>query len=189
MFKQINAKLKNDTARIEFWVVIGFILISLLFHVFDIIHASSLETANPLTANGVQTPVTYTSDPVTALFFNHLIILVSYLLLVFYVTPAFENGQEKASNTLFVFAFIAICFVLGIINMYFSALLALKIMVIYFNRNRQNKESGLYYEAALLTACWILIVMPCTISLSPCWCTCMLYMVYYPAYGPKGLGS
>ena len=81
-------------------------------------------------------------------------------MLVFYVAPAFENGQEKASNTLFVFAFLlpfALCWVLSICTL--RPCCALKIMVVYFNRNRQNKENSLYYETALLTACWILIIV------------------------------
>lgn len=60
---------------------------------------------------------------------------------------------------MFVFVFISICYLLGIINLYFSALLGLKILITFFNRNRKNKENALYYEAALLTASWILMLV------------------------------
>lgn len=142
MYKQLNMKLKNDTARIEFWIVMGFITAALLFNVIDIILANQV-----------------ISVELTAVLFNYLIVFISYLLLCFYVIPAFENKEDRASNTLFVFTFIAACFTIGIINIYFAALLAIKLLVVFFNRNRQNKENALYYEAALLTASWMLLMV------------------------------
>ncbi|GAA3980516.1 sensor histidine kinase [Mucilaginibacter dorajii] len=140
MFKQINLKLKNDTARIEFWIVTGCIALALLLSIIDVIRANQYVTA--------------------PLLFNYAIIFISYAFLCFYVAPAFENTQESvANNTLFVFVFISVCYLVGIINLYFSALLALKILLVFFNRNRKNKSNALYYEAALLTASWILLTV------------------------------
>src|ERR1700744_712701 len=167
LYKSINAKLKNDTARIEFWMVMGFITVALLFNVFEMIHGNLESSPGVLTVNGVQISGNFVGSSLTGVLFNHLIILISYLLLVFYVAPAFENAQERASNTLFVFAFIVICFILQIINFYFTALLALKIMVIFFNRNRQDKGNALYYETALLTACWLFIMVGGAYTLLP----------------------
>jgi len=151
MFKQVNSKLKNEAARIEFWIVMGFIAAVLLFNIIDIIRVNqTIATA------GNSSDI---SGPLTATLFNHLIIFISYLLLCFYVVPAFENREERALNTLFVFIFIAICFIIGIISVYFAALLAIKILLIFLNRNKQNKENALYYETALLTASWILIMV------------------------------
>ena len=158
MYKQLNMKLKNDTARIEFWIVMGFIAAALLFNVIDIIRANQVISAGS-TVNGIQTSYTDYSSPLTAVLFNYLIVFISYLLLCFYVIPAFENKEDRASNTLFVFTFIAACFIIGIINIYFAALLAIKLLVVFFNRNRQNKENALYYEAALLTASWMLLMV------------------------------
>ncbi len=167
LYKSINEKLKNDTARIEFWMVMGFIAVALLFNVFEMIHGNLEVSPGVASANGVQISGNFVGSSLTGVLFNHLIILISYLLLVLYVAPAFENAQERASNTLFVFAFIAICFILQIINFYFTALLALKIMVIFFNRNRQNKENALYYETALLTAWWLFIMVVVAYTLTP----------------------
>jgi two-component system LytT family sensor kinase len=144
MFKQLNSKLKNEAARIEFWIVMGLIAASLLFNIIDIVRENQSN---------------YISNPLTAVLFNHLIIFVSYLLLCFYVIPAFETKQERVSNTLFVFTFIAACFIVGIINIYFAALLAIKILFVFFNRNTQNREHALYYETALLTASGILTIV------------------------------
>ncbi len=145
MYKQLNIKLKTDAARIEFWIVMGFIATALLFNIIDIIRVSQAAAGNSI------------SSLLIPVLFNHLIIFISYLLLCFYVVPAFENKEGKASNTLIVFAFIAICFSIGIINTYFAALLAIKVLLIFFNRNKQNKENALYYETALLVASWMLI--------------------------------
>jgi len=142
MYKQINIKLKTEAAKIEFWIVMGFIAASLLFNVLDAIRLNQA-----------------VSGPLIAVLFNHLIIFISYLLLCFYVNPAFENKDGRALNTLFVFIFISACFITGIVNIYFAALFAIKILLIFFNRNKQNKENALYYETALLTASWILIMV------------------------------
>ena len=160
MFKQLNVKLKNDAARVEFWIVMGFIAAALLFNIIDIVKENQAIIAG--NRNDI-------SGPLTAVLFNHLIIFISYLLLCFYVIPAFGYKEERASNTLFVFIFIAVCFIIGIINMYFAALLAIKILLIFFNRNRQNKENALCYETALLTASWILIMVCLFYVFTPIW--------------------
>jgi sensor histidine kinase YesM len=76
------------------------------------------------------------------------------------MAPAFE-GEGKASlqGSLFLLVFLALCYMVGIINIYFTALLAFKLLFIYFNRNQQNSDSVLYCEATLLTASWILITV------------------------------
>ncbi|SDE18636.1 Histidine kinase [Mucilaginibacter pineti] len=147
MYKQLNMKLKNDVARIEFWIVTGIILTSLLFTIGDEIRVTDLKN-------------NYLSGLIVPILFNSIVTFISYLLLCFYVEPAFEKeNQPAASNTLFVFIFIGACTILGIINLYFAALLAIKILLLLFNRNTRNKENALYYEAALLTASWILLVV------------------------------
>jgi two-component system LytT family sensor kinase len=161
MYTQVNTKFKSETARLEFWIVSGFIMISLLLNAIDIIGAGSASAGihGSTTVNGITTSsYSYVSAPLTEALFNHLIIFVCYLLLCFYVAPAFEKF-EKASNTLYIFMLIAVCFIVGNININFATLLAIKILVIYFNRNKQNKANSLYYETALLTASWILVIM------------------------------
>lgn len=131
-------------ARLEFWIVTGGIVLALLISVIDIIRNDNAQLG-------------YVLIP---LLFSYLIVFISYLLLCFYVAPAFESGEKRASNgALFVFILIAVCYLIGISNIYFSALLAIKLLLIYFNRNRGNRENALNHEAALLTASWILITV------------------------------
>jgi len=168
MFKQLNTKLKNDTARLEFWIVTGFIAAVLILSVIDTVRSLQIATTTVTgTINGVKT--SYSNSPLIAVLFNHLIIFISYLLLCFYVIPAFENKTDRASNTPFVFIFIAVCFAIGIINLYFAALLGIKMLLVFFNRNRQNKENSFYHETALLTASWMLIMVGLSYLATPIW--------------------
>ena len=129
-------------ARLEFWIVTGGIVLTLLISAIDIIINEHIQPGNVL----------------IALLFSYLMVFISYLLICFYVTPAFESGKRPESNgILFVFIFISVCYLIGIVSIYFSALLAIKLLLLFFKRNKENKESALIYEAALLTASWILI--------------------------------
>jgi len=168
MIKYINARLK-ETARIEFWIVTGCIAASLLFDLITIARTGSGAVASAQ-INGIPIPlVQQTGSALTASLFNHVITLLSYLMLCFYVSPGFESKEEKASNSLFVLVFITVCFMAGIINIYFAALLAIKMLFIFFNRNQQNKENALYHEAALLTASFLLVRTGMTYMSTPPW--------------------
>lgn len=72
MFKKINAKLKNDTASIEFWLVVGCIALALVFSIIDV----------------VRTP----GYVIAPLLFSYVIVFISYAFLCFYVAPAFESA-------------------------------------------------------------------------------------------------
>lgn len=148
MFKQINLKLKNDTARIEFWIVTGVIVFALLLSIIEAIRADQNVSAQ--------------------LLFSYAIVFINYTFLCFYVAPAFEGTTStSANNSLFVFFFISVCYLAGITNLSFSALLALKILLCFFNRDRRNRENALYYEAAVLTASWILITVALLYTSAP----------------------
>jgi two-component system LytT family sensor kinase len=140
MLKLSSVKLKNDAARVEFWVVTGCLLTALLISILDIVHQNQMN-----------------AEILMPLLFSYLVTFIVYLLLCFYLAPAFEAEDRTAlRGSLFLFVFMALCYLVGIINIYFTALLGLKLLFIYFNRNRQNSESTLYDEAALLTASWLL---------------------------------
>ncbi len=145
MQKFIDEKLKTEPARIEFGIFTGFILVSLAFNIVD-------TTRIQLDNNGI------IAGPIVEAFFYHLIIGISYIMLCFYVTPVFESRNQKASNSIYVFAFTAVCILLDIIPVFFAALLGLKILFTYFNRNKENQQNDYYYEVGLLTASWILIL-------------------------------
>jgi two-component system, LytTR family, sensor kinase len=142
MYKILNAKLKNDVARLEFWIVTCSIALTLLIFISDIIINNHAQLGNVL----------------IPLLFSYLMVYISYLLLCFYVAPAFESNKiPDFKSILFVFIFISVFYITGVVSIYFSVLIAIKLLVLFFNRNKENKESALIYEAALLTASWILI--------------------------------
>jgi len=155
MYKQINAKLGSDAARIEFWLAMGGILLTLIISVFDVIsYDQAINLQNK--AQGLL-PLTSQLPP---LLFSNFITVVSYLLLCFYVGPAFESGKRSGSaGILFVFIFIAATYFIGIASIYFTTLLAIKILFIVFNTDKRNDEASLNREAALLTATWILVTI------------------------------
>lgn len=174
----INTRLKTDVARLEFWIVTAIIVAALVLGVIDV-HKANLATSVSFntTVNGFTVDSgAFQSNPVVAVLFNYVIIFISYLLLCFYVAPAFEHQDNSASNSLFVFVFIAICFTIGIIDLYFATLLALKILIIFFNRNKQNAANALYYETALLTALWILMMVGMFYISTPTW---MKFFILY----------
>jgi hypothetical protein len=167
----INTRLKTDVARLEFWIVTAIIAAALVLGVIDV-HKANLSTSVSFntTVNGFTVDSgAFQSNPVIAVLFNYVIIFISYLLLCFYVAPAFEHQDNSASNSLFVFVFIAICFTIGIIDLYFATLLALKILITFFNRDKQNAANALYYETALLTASWILMMVGTFYLSTPTW--------------------
>jgi two-component system LytT family sensor kinase len=142
MYKKLNVKFGNDMARLEFWIVTGCLVLTLLISVIDTTINNRAQLSSVLMPQ----------------LFSYCIVFISYLLLCFYVAPAFESrGKKESTGTLFVFILISGCYLTGIVNIYFSALLAIKLLILFFNRNKENKESALLYEAALLTASWILI--------------------------------
>jgi sensor histidine kinase YesM len=170
----INTRLKTDVARLEFWIVTAIIAIAFIVNVIAIQNAGiSAGVSFGATVTGF---TVNSANSIIAVLFNYIIVFISYLLLCFYVAPAFEHKETSASNSLFVFVFIAGCFTVGIIDIYFATLLALKILIVFFNRNKQNKSNALYYETALLTASWILMRAAMFYLTVPGWVT--YYILY-----------
>jgi two-component system LytT family sensor kinase len=88
MYKKFNVKFGNDIARLEFWIVTGCLVLTLLIAVFDTIINNHAQLSYVLMPQ----------------LFSYFIVFISYLLLCFYVAPAFESGKKPESNgTLFVF--------------------------------------------------------------------------------------
>lgn len=150
MNNQVNSRL-NGYAKIEFWIVTSCIIGAYLL--------SFLSFGNVIDQYGNQhfntQQIGQQSIP---LLFSYLIVFILYLSLCFYLSPAFENPDEtSAKSTPMILFFMALCYLAGVINMYFAALLALKVLVIYFKRNVNNKGNEPYYEASLLIASWLLI--------------------------------
>ncbi len=159
MLKLIQTKLKGF-AEIEFWAVTGLIALCIVSSFFDLVpHTSTVPGAVPGAPNTVivNENIIQFSGLKLPVLFSYLVTYIIYLLLCFFVTPEFEKEEgNPPRSTVFVFAIIAIGVGVDIVNVYFAALIAIKIWVIWFNRVKRNKANFLSYEAAMLTACWIL---------------------------------
>lgn len=143
MLKQFNLKFKDDAGRIEFWIATGFIVAAVFISILDLVHQNQLS-----------------AETLMPVLFSYLVTFTIYLLFCFYMAPAFESeSKPPLQGFLFLLVFLALGYLVGIINIYFTALLALKLLYIYFNRSRQNNDSALHSEATLLTASWILITV------------------------------
>jgi hypothetical protein len=152
MDQQITRK---QAASIEFWAVAGCIILVLILSCIDVART---------TADG------FLSASLISLLFRYLMVYVCYLLLFFSMAPDFEKKEgSTAGKTFFVLALLMVCIQLVIITIYFEVLLAIKILVIYFNRNRNNKENSLAYEASLLVASWMLLVAAILYLSAPAW--------------------
>ncbi|WP_158825631.1 sensor histidine kinase [Mucilaginibacter lacusdianchii] len=156
MSRVLNTKLKGY-ALIEFWVmtccIIGAYLLSLLSFV-DVINGQQHLNTREIGLRSVP------------LLFSYLIVFIFYLSICFYLSPAFESDNEAAAkSTPIILFFMGICYLAGVINMYFAVLLALKILSLFFKRNTDNKGNNLHYEIALLVASWILLSFITTLYL------------------------
>jgi two-component system LytT family sensor kinase len=106
-------------------------------------------------------PYPYTTAQIVGnILFDCTIFLICYLLLHFYVAPQFEQAANKVQkSTNFVFVLIIIFCLINFINFHFALLLAIKIILIWVNKNRSNVSNALSYEAAILTASWLLLLI------------------------------
>ena len=166
MYSQIK-KLKEQE-RIEFWIVTAFISAAFLLSLIDAMLVPKL-------AGQAQFSQSF-GRSVFALLFSHAIVYTCYLFLLFYVSPEFKKSQNIQNNSLVIFGLIACCALFHIVNIYLAALLGIKLLLIFFNRNRENKENALYFESALLLASWLLILTFLNTILSN------VYIVLYEYY-------
>ncbi|TCD03631.1 sensor histidine kinase [Pedobacter psychroterrae] len=131
----------NESTKIELWAATGCITAALLFSITE------------MTINAQYMGQTWIS-----LLFNYMVTCICYLLLVLYVDQEFKKSDKEVSiAVIFVYILINICFVIEIINAYFTALLAIKILIIYFRAKKENPKNQIYAEATLLFACSIFI--------------------------------
>lgn len=134
-------KLK-EIEKIELWAVTVCIILSL---VFSTIQAMSNHY--------------YPENFWTQLFFSYFITCICYLILFFFVQPELSSSEKRSSTAIIVICMlIDICFITGVINAYLGVLLSIKMLMIYFNVNRQHSgPNPLSKEALLLFACAMFI--------------------------------
>lgn len=134
MDKHIDSK---QAATLEFWITIGCIITSLIIACIDQL-------------------------PLRSTLFGHIITTALYLTLFFYLQPVFEKDTPAASGPVFfILATVTAICLTAFIPPYFTILLGIKLLIVYFNRNKSIRENLLVYEAVLLCAAWLLAVTCC----------------------------
>lgn len=134
MDKHINSK---QAANLEFWIAIGSIAVSFIATCID-------------------------DFPLRSVLFSHLLTLVLYLVLYFHLAPTVEkNSKTSAGPAFLILALITIATLTGAVPTYMATLLSVKLLLIYFNRNKKVPENLLMYDAILLFAIWMLAISCC----------------------------
>jgi hypothetical protein len=99
----------------------------------------------------------YFSNFWLSLFFSHMVISVCYILLCLHIQPQMEQENHKPSNAVVLLCvFIHFLFLAEIINVYFSVLLAIKMIAIYFGSAKEGTENRIYKDVIILFAALIL---------------------------------
>lgn len=139
----------KEIAKLELLIVTAVIAIAFIF--------SLLSSGVPLDLhNQSQSLISIISGNFVPVFFNFLVIYISYILLSFYVVPELNKKEEPAGNgVLFTFAFISVGIIIGIINIFWSMLLAIKIAYILLTNDKKKNE--IHFEAGWLICIWIII--------------------------------
>lgn len=139
-------KLKEST-KIELWIFTGFITLALAFSITQTIINFH---------NSIEAP--YPPNIWSQLLFSYIITTICYLLLALYVQKEFEKPDEEVSNAVtFIYILIYACFLTSFVDSYFAILLSIKMLIIYFTRNKLNQKNQFYNELTMLLACVIFI--------------------------------
>lgn len=139
-------KLKEST-KIELLAFTGCIILALLF-----------STAQAISEHYTVINHIYRNNFWISLLFSYMITCIAYLILCLYVQNEMELEDIPPSNAIIVICIlINVCFITEIINIYFSILLSLRMVVIYFSANKHNPGNKLHKETLALFACSIFI--------------------------------
>jgi sensor histidine kinase YesM len=145
----MNAK---EIARLELLIVTACITIAFLFSLLNTAIHPIYQDINNLP----KSLLANISDNFIPNFFSALMVYINYLLLCFYVSPELnKKGESAQKGVLLVFAFLSISIVIGLINIFWAILLAVKMMFVLFTSNRNKNE--MYFEAGFLVSMWITI--------------------------------
>lgn len=152
--------MKHKELSIEFWIVTTFVVIAFIFSIFDqILIPFNSSISQSATVNGVlQYSFSLIGERFIPILFNHLVIYICYLFLHFHVEPELNKKEGAAKNILPVYFLIFAAILIGIINVYWAALLALKTLFILLSGNSRNTRNGLEEETGFLLSAWILAV-------------------------------
>ena len=156
---KIYSKTKEDLS-IEFWIVTACIVISFIFSMIDqVLMPINSTFSQSGSVNGViQYSVSIVSERFIPILFSHLIVYICYLFINFHVSPELSKKEAPSRNVLYIFFLILIAILIGVINVYWAALLAIKMLLVLFSSERRSSENRLYFESGFLLSTWILIL-------------------------------
>lgn len=139
MDKHINSK---QAATLEFCIAMGCIVTSFIIACID-------------------------KYPLREAFFTHVITAVLYLVLFFFLQPSFEKEAKMPGGPVFfILATITVMALTNVVPPYLILLLAMKLLVTYFTRNKSIRENLLAHEATLLCATWLLVLACCCLMVT-----------------------
>lgn len=143
---------------IEFWIVTGCIVVAFIFSLIDqvLIPVNSTFTETGSINGLIKYSVSIVSERFIPILFNHLIIYICYLFLNFHVALELNKKEPASKSIFFIFFLIVVSILIGVINIYWAVLLAIKILFILFSSDQRSSENRIYFEAGFLLCTWIL---------------------------------
>ena len=150
----------REELSIEFWIVTGCIVISFIFSMIDQVLIPINSTySQSVSVNGViQYSIGLIGERFIPILFNHLIIYICYLFLNFHVAPELNKKGPASKSVLYIYFLIMISILIGVINVYWAALLAIKVLFVLFSSEQRSSENRLYFESGFLLSTWILLL-------------------------------
>lgn len=160
MSQPYYTKIKSKELSIEFWVVTAFITLAFIFSILgQILMPVNSTLSQGQTVNGVlQYGFVLMGERFIPILFNHLVVYIAYLILHFHVEPELSKTDDQRKNILPVYALIFLSIVFGIINIYWAALLGLKLLFILLSSNTKSPTHTLERESGFLLSSWILVI-------------------------------
>jgi sensor histidine kinase YesM len=142
----------KEIARLELLIVTACLAIAFLFSLINTAVSPFQQDFHSIPRSLINT----IADNFLPNFFNFLVIYINYILLCFYIAPELNKKDGSAQKgVLLAFAFLSISIIIGIINIFWAILLAVKTMFILFTGNRNKNE--MYFEAGFLSSIWIIV--------------------------------
>jgi two-component system LytT family sensor kinase len=137
----------NDLAKIELIAFTAFAVIAFIF------------TAGAAVNEHISIPNhVYYNRYWINLLSSYAITCLCYFLMVFYVNVEVKVKERQTSNgVIFICILIYLCWIAGLINEYFAMLLAVKMMAVFINSNKDREKLTIAQEALMLFSLYLFL--------------------------------
>ncbi len=151
---------RREDLNIEFWIVTVSIVVGFIFSMVDhvLVPINSTYSQSGSVNGIIQYSLTIVSERFVPILFNHLIVYICYLLLNFHVAPELNKKERASKSVFYVFLLILVSILIGLVNIYWATLLAIKLLLILFSQDQRVNENRIHFESGFLLSTWILIV-------------------------------